>query len=101
MSTIEIKINTDNEVFQNGNLYDEVLRAIKETICRGSEIIKDLNGNTIGYIRETKEDTINIPRSLYKDLNHVLNQITNTKVSGLNHGNCSYDIVSVLEKIGR
>jgi hypothetical protein len=48
MKTLVIKINIDNEAFQDGNLFDESLRAIKDSILRGSETIKDINGNTVG-----------------------------------------------------
>ena len=51
---IEIKINTDNDAFDDGNLKVEVDRILKDYIINKSSleewILKDINGNTVGCI---------------------------------------------------
>lgn len=100
MVTLNITIDVDNAAFQDGNLYDEALRAVKEAMLRGSEVIKDINGNTVGSMEIRQEGSVCISVSLYKDIRRILNEFPNRKIAGLINGKDSYSIVSTLEKTG-
>ena len=55
MNNITIKINTENDNFQDGFLHEELSRILKELsekIKNGTipETLRDTNGNTVGNI---------------------------------------------------
>lgn len=47
------------------------------------------------------DDMIRIPRTLYKDLQRILNTIPNKRIAGLTHGQSTYDIASRLDACER
>jgi hypothetical protein len=103
MKTLEIKINIDNSAYDyecEQDILIQVMHDIEKSIQKRSSIIKDINGNTVGEIKNNQEETISIPVSLYQAVRYAFNMIPNKKMSGHIGYRDTYEIVSSLEKFG-
>lgn len=64
-----VNVDSDNDAFQNGNAVPELQRILRRIVQRldvsGGEVIKDVNGNTVGEWGLMTEDEDDENESLF------------------------------------